>query len=91
MLSHQVNVGHALTANNVEMAGITTLTNNLDFSRNLIKIGRETASGISSADGSIFIGDYAATGMGQSTSNRRNIVTVLVHYNMVVLVLMLMN
>ena len=69
----QVNVGHALTANNVEITGITTLTNNLDFSRNLIKIGRETASGISSADGSIFIGDYAATGMGQSTSNRRNI------------------
>ena len=69
----QVNVGHALTANNVQITGITTLTNNLDFSRNLIKIGRETASGISSADGSIFIGDYAATGMGQSTSNRRNI------------------
>ena len=69
----QVNVGHALTANNVEITGITTLTNNLDFSRNLIKIGRETASGISSADGSIFIGDYAGTGMGQSTSNRRNI------------------
>ena len=69
----QVNVGHALTANNVEITGITTLTNNLDFSRNLIKIGRETASGISSADGSIFIGDYAATGMGQSTLNRRNI------------------
>ena len=69
----QVNVGHALTANNVEITGITTLTNNLDFSRNLIKIGRETASGISSADGSIFIGDYVAAGMGQSTANRRNI------------------
>lgn len=70
---YEVNVGHALTANNVEITGVGSFSNQVTFANDIIKIGRDTAVGLSSADGSIFIGDFAAAGMGQTTLNRRNI------------------
>src|SRR6056300_1437353 len=70
---YEVNVGHALTANNLEVTGVGSFSNQVTFANDIIKIGRDTAVGLSSADGSIFIGDYAAAGMGQTVLNRRNI------------------
>src|SRR6056300_797719 len=69
---YEVNVGHALTANNLEVTGVGSFSNQVTFANDIIKIGRDTAVGLSSADGSIFIGDYAAAGMGQTVLNRRN-------------------
>ena len=69
---YEVNVGHALTANNVEITGVSSFSN-ITFSNDIIRVGRDAAVGLSSADGSIFIGDFAAAGMGQTTLNRRNI------------------
>ena len=69
---YEVNVGHALTANNVEVTGVSSFSN-ITFSNDIIRVGRDAAVGLSSADGSIFIGDFAAAGMGQTTLNRRNI------------------
>ena len=70
---YEVNVGHALTANNLEVTGVGSFSNQVTFANDIVKIGRDTAVGLSSADGSIFIGDFAAAGMGQTTLNRRNI------------------
>src|SRR6056300_445055 len=70
---YEVNVGHALTANNLEVTGVGSFSNQVTFANDIIKIGRDTAVGLSSADGSIFIGVYAAAGMGQTVLNRRNI------------------
>ena len=70
---YEVNVGHALTANNLEVTGVGSFSNQVTFANDIVKIGRDTAVGLSSADGSIFIGDFAASGMGQTTLNRRNI------------------
>ena len=70
---YEVNVGHALTANNLEVTGVGSFSNQVTFANDIVKIGRDTAVGLSSADGSIFIGDYAAAGMGQTVLNRRNI------------------
>ena len=69
---YEVNVGHALTANNVEITGVSSFSN-ITFSNDIIRVGRDAAVGLSSADSSIFIGDFAAAGMGQTTLNRRNI------------------
>ena len=69
---YEVNVGHALTANNVEVTGVSSFSN-ITFSNDIIRVGRDAAVGLSSADSSIFIGDFAAAGIGQTTLNRRNI------------------
>ena len=69
---YEVNVGHALTANNVEITGVSSFSN-ITFSNDIIRVGRDAAVGLSSADSSIFIGDFVASGMGQTTLNRRNI------------------
>lgn len=70
---YEVNVGHALTTNNLEVTGVGSFSNQVTFANDIIKIGRDTAVGLSSADSSIFIGDFVASGMGQTTLNRRNI------------------
>ena len=69
---YEVNVGHALTANNVEITGVSSFSN-ITFSNDIIRVGRDAAVGLSSADSSIFIGDFAGAGIGQTTLNRRNI------------------
>ena len=69
---YEVNVGHALTANNVEVTGVSSFSN-ITFSNDIIRVGRDAAVGLSSADGSIFIGDFAGAGIGQTVLNRRNI------------------
>ena len=69
---YEVNVGHALTANNVEITGVSSFSN-ITFSNDIIRVGRDAAVGLSSADGSIFIGDFAGAGIGQTVLNRRNI------------------
>jgi hypothetical protein len=69
---YEVNVGHALTANNVEITGVSSFSN-ITFSNDIIRVGRDAAVGLSSADSSIFIGDFAGAGIGQTVLNRRNI------------------
>jgi len=69
---YEVNVGHALTANNVEVTGVSSFSN-ITFSNDIIRVGRDAAVGLSSADSSIFIGDFAGAGIGQTVLNRRNI------------------